>query len=134
MNTPAIDHRVCERRADWHTPSDCPNYKSNETAMQEINKRLDDGSARMGRIETSVEEVKATLAASEASTAEHRKKSEAQWQENTEATQEILEIASALKGFIKIVKIIGKLIGWAAAIAAPLVAIWYTIHPSSGPK
>lgn len=124
------EKRTGERRAGY-SPGDCPNYQSNKAAMDEINRRLDDGSARMARIEGSVDEVKETLAASALATAEHRIKTEAQWQENTAATKEILEIASALKGFIKVIKVFGKLVGWAAAIAAPLIAIWYTVHPGA---
>ena len=129
------EKRMGERRVNWqHTPEDCPRMNGAQHAMDELNKRLDDGSARMGRIEASVEEVKATLAAAEVATAEHRAKTEAQWQENTSATKEILEIASALKGFIKVVKALGKVVAWGAAIVAPILAIIYTITGHVPPK
>jgi hypothetical protein len=114
-----------ERRADWHTPEDCSKLLNVQGAMDGVNKRLDDGSARMASIEK-------TIKTNNDSALVHRKKFESTLETNTDATAEILEIVTALKGFIKITAAIGKVVGWAAAIIAPLLAIWYTI--SQGPS
>jgi hypothetical protein len=116
-----------ERRAEWHTPEDCHKLLSVQEAMDGVNQRLDDGSARMTRIEESVTHVNDCIKSNNDAALVHRRKFEATLDKNTVATSEILEIVSALKGFIKVVKVIGKFVAWAAAIAAPIVAIWFTV-------
>jgi hypothetical protein len=122
MNTPIpiVEHREGERRADWHTPADCYKLLDVQAAMDGVNKRLDNGSARMCRIEEKIVE-NYDLAAQDS------KRVEDKLDANTDATGEILEIVQALKGFVKVMAVIGKVVGWAAAIAAPLLTIWYLI-------
>lgn len=117
------DQRKGPRRATDHTPEDCPKLNNVQVAMDAVNKRLDDGHKRMCSIEKSITD-------NHKSAEDFRKRFEEKLDKNAGATDEVLEIVTALKGFVKVAAVIGKVIAWGAAIAAPLIAIWYTIFPS----
>lgn len=69
---------------------------------QRLQVRLDKGSERMSTIEADLKK-------------------------NTSDTSEILEILYVGKSFFKAVGIFGSFVKWSAAIAAPVLAFWYTL-------
>lgn len=50
---------------------------------------------------------------------------EEELRQNTEATQEVLEILRTAKGFFKVVGGIGNTVKWLAAVAAAVFAAWH---------
>jgi len=76
--------------------------------VDSVNQRLDDGDERMTRIEAKLDD-------------------------NSSDTAEMLDIIRLGKSFFRIIGGIGTFVKWAAAIAAPLVAIWYTIKNGGKP-
>lgn len=64
---PTVEHRHNERRKGWQTQQE---------VMDATNKRLDDGSERMARIELTVAEVKAVLEAAQQATEDYRQKTD----------------------------------------------------------
>lgn len=116
-----------ERRNDWHTPSDCENMITVQEAMNAVNTRLEDGAARMSRIEESVTEVNACIKANNDAALAHQIKFEKALEENTQATADILDIISAAKGFFRVAGAIGAAIKWGTGIAAACIGLWVTI-------
>lgn len=116
-----------ERRNDWHTPSDCENMITVQEAMNAVNTRLEDGAARMSRIEDSVTAVNACIKANNDAALLHQGKFEKTLEENTQATSDILEIISAAKGFFKVASSIGSVIKWVTGIAAACIGLWVAI-------
>jgi len=133
------DHRHTERREGWHTPVDC--YKLLATQemvaglhdeMAGVNKRLDDGHARMCAIEASVDAVTRTIDAGVIAHARLEKKLDA----NNRATDELLEIISMGKGFFKwtgrIANFLRQAILWLLPVVTAILAFWYLVtgqHP-----
>ena len=98
-----------ERRADWHTPTDC--FK-----LIDVQQRLDDGSGRMTRIEASIKTLDAKVC------------------KNNDDTSEILDILKAAKGFFKVVNAVGQVLKWVTAVCGPIIAIWFSLHGTPPPK
>lgn len=105
---------------DWDVTSECYKLADARTAMESINARLDEGTDRMVRIES-------TIAENHKSANHARERLETKIDASVGSSAEILEIVQALKGFAKVVGALGRVVGWAAAIIAPLVAIWYSL-------
>lgn len=126
---PIQDHRIGERREGWHTPADCYKLLDAQTAMDGINKRLDDGSARMGRIEDTIE-------ANHRKAGVDRRRLEDKLDANSAATNELLEIIQMGKGFFKGVAAVGRwfrrIVMWVLPLATAILAFWYTLT-GSGP-
>jgi hypothetical protein len=128
------DQRVGERRANWHTPEDCHKLLDTQTSLAntqetltKMSQRLEDGSARMTRIEDSVTHVNNCIKANNDAALIHRIKFEKTLEENTAATSEILEIISAAKGFFKTIGKLGDFLKWGLGIITAFVAFWLTI-------
>ena len=125
------ENRIADRRAGSHTPGDCPNYKGNEIAMDEINRRLDDGSARMGRIEDTIE-------ANHKTANVDRKRLEAKLDANSAATGELLEIIRMGKGFFRGLAWTGKwlrrILMWTLPLATAILSFWWAITGHVPPK
>lgn len=96
-----------ERRAGWHEPGSCVN-------MRIVEQRFADGTARMNRIEAAIAENKKAV------------------DDNTAITNEIRDILAVGKSFFKMIDLFGRGIKWVAAIAMPLIGIWYTIKSGGG--
>ena len=79
-----------------------PHPDSHCERIGDAERRLDDGSTRMQRIEDKLDK-------------------------NSEATKEVLDILLLAKSFIRIMGIVGNIVKWAAAIAAPVIAVWLTL-------
>lgn len=142
---PITEHRTGERRADWHTPADCYKLLDAQNAMEGINKRLDDGSARMGRIEDKIaenhenantdrkrlESSVADIKAVQASIVEASARQEAKQDANNADTAELLEIVRMGRGFFRGVAAVGKwfrkIVLWVLPLATAIIAFWYTI-------
>jgi hypothetical protein len=106
---PVLPYTGAEKRADWHTPANC-------TKLLAMQQRLDDGGARMARIEASLLEVQAgqvKIVATQALSAS--------------AINEVLEIISAAKGFFKGASVIGSVIKWGLGIATAVLAFVLTL-------
>jgi hypothetical protein len=125
------ENRSNERRADWHTPSDCYKMLDIQTAMDGVNKRLDDGSARMAKIESTLDANHQTARAS-------RKRVEDKLDANNEATQELLAIINMGKGFFRVIAWIGKwlrrIVLWTLPVLTAIIAFWYTLTGHIPPK
>ena len=128
---PITEHRTGERRADWHTPADCYKLLDAQTAMDGINKRLDDGSARMGRIEDTIE-------ANHRKAGVDRRRLEDKLDANSAATNELLEIIQMGKGFFRGVAFAGrwfrKILMWVLPLATAIVSFWWAITGHVPPK
>ena len=130
---PSEDRRVTttycgiERRADWHTPEDCHKLLNVQDAMNAVNKRLDDGSARMTRIEDSVQEVNNCIKANNDAALVHRVKFERTLEENTAATKDILDIVNSARGFFRTMGKLGEFFKWGLGILTAFVAFWLTV-------
>lgn len=93
--------------------ADClPERRSADTKacsmIDDINKRLDDGDARMDRIEAKIDA-------------------------NNSDTAEVLDILRLGKSFFRIVGGLGSIIKWGAAVAAPVIALIYTLKSGGKP-
>ncbi len=100
--------------------------------MAGVNKRLDDGHARMCAIEASVDAVTRTIDAGVIAHARLEKKLDA----NNRATDELLEIISMGKGFFKwtgrIANFLRQAILWLLPVVTAILAFWYLVtgqHP-----
>ena len=95
--------------------------------MSAVNTRLEDGTARMSRIEDSVTAVNACIKANNDAALVHRIKFEKTLEENTQATADILDIITAAKGFFKVASAVGSVVKWVTGIAAACIGLWVTI-------
>lgn len=114
ITLPASDPESPEQQDDWQH-------------------RMDLGSDRMGRIEASIEEVRATMMTTHA-------RFEAKLDENSKTTvdtaETVLEIKDILmlgKSFIRIMGYVGVVIKWGAGIATALVGMWFTFRYGKPP-
>jgi hypothetical protein len=134
--TPIIpEQREGERRREWHTPQDC--YKLLATqemvaglqdSVTGINKRLDDGHARMCKIED-------TIFANHLDAVAGRKHMETLLQKNTDVTDEIREILEGSKSFFRAVAKVGSwtrtVVLWVLPLATAVLSFWYVITGQS---
>lgn len=145
MNPPVIpinDQRQVQRRVTDHTPSDCHKLLNIQGVVDKIEIRLGDGSARMQRIEDQlmddgkrmerIERSIDALANLQEKSAEFRDRLEKKLDDNTAMTSDIVDFSKSLSGFIRVVNWIGKFIGWAAGIAAPVLGLWYVLKDGVG--
>ena len=117
-----------ERRADWHTPADC--FK-----MIDVQQRLEDGSGRMKRIESSIEELKANQVNMMETHARFEKKLDENSKstaDSSEAIGEVLAIISTAKGFFKGMGVIGTVLKWGLGIATAILAFVLTLKAGKG--
>lgn len=91
-----------ERRVDWHDPRDCKMLLDAETKFAK-------GDERMERMEGLI------------------KDNTAKTESIASGVSEVLDILNLAKSFLRILGIIGEVVKWFALLAAPLVALWYTI-------
>lgn len=105
---------IVERRKGYHTPADCRNMKL-------VEDRFQDGTARMERMEGSISQIVEHQVESDKS----RIRLEAKMDENNLLTNELLDIIKAGKGFFKTLGWLTGAVKWVAALAVPLVTLWY---------
>ena len=105
-----------ERRKNWHTPDDCEMLLSTR-------ERLDDGAARMERIEVQV----CGVAAHQARNDKNLARVEAKIDENSAMNEELLSIIRAGKGFFKVAGWVASAVKWTAGLALPLIGLWFAI-------
>lgn len=135
-----IDNRQGERRAGWHTPDDCAKLLSTQTAIANLSKRMEDGSARMWSIESLIKAnaeasaadrdlIKQTILENSILAAQDRD----HIKQTLTAMQEPMEIIGSLKGFARGVIATGK---WTRRIimflAVPAAAIFSLITAYQG--
>lgn len=106
-----------ERRTNWHTPENCSRIDEVCKSIDAVNVRLEDGDKRMERIEKNQEEAKTK-----------REELAAKLDSNISNVDEVLDIIRAGKGFFKVIGALGNFIKWAAAVAAPVIALWFTLR------
>jgi len=107
---------IFERRKGFHTPADCVN-------METVKDQFSRGAERMTRIEESITKVSDHQIESDKS----RARMEAKIDENTALTSDLLEIIKAGKGFFKTLGWLSDAAKWVAALAVPLVTLWYAL-------
>lgn len=105
-----------ERRTNWHTPEDCSKIEAVQKTVDDICVRLEDGDARMARIEKNQEDAK-----------EQRELVKAKLDTTVDSVDELLDILRAAKGFFTVLGMMGNVVKWAAAVAAPVIALWFTL-------
>jgi hypothetical protein len=96
-----------ERRRNWHADGGC-------AKLIEVDQRFKDGDERMARIENKLD---ANTAKTDAT---------------AKGVEEVLDILNLAKSFFRILGIVGTLAKWLALVAAPVLALYYTIK--GGPK
>lgn len=100
------EQRKGERREGWHTPETCFKLLDVRQTMDSIFGQLAAGGKRMNCIESKLDE-------------------------NTKATNELLEIIQMGKGFFRTLGFIGKwarrVILWVAPVVTAVVSLWYTV-------
>ena len=118
-----------ERRVTppWHTPQDCFKLIDVQDMVDKIEGRLGDGSDRMTRIEESIEDQRVR-----SDRIEHNIKGiRTNLNENTQLTQELLEIIQTGKGLFKLAGRIGGWIRtailWVLPVVTAIVSFWYGI-------
>lgn len=117
------EKRKEERRSDWHTPTDCYKLLDVQTTVDKIEKRLDDGSARMTRIEESIEDQRVR-----SDRIEHNIKGiRTNLNENTKLTQELVDILKAAKGFFRVLGWISTGVKWTAGLATGGIALYLAL-------
>lgn len=121
ITPPSVDSESPEQQGDWQH-------------------RMDLGSDRMGRIEASIEEVRATMmtthARFEAKLDENSKttfEAAAAAKDTAETVVEIKDILMLGKSFIRIMGYVGTVIKWGAGIATALVGMWFTLRYGKPP-
>lgn len=97
-----------ERRRNWHLDSGC-------AKLIEVDQRFKDGDERMARIENKLD---ANTAKTDAT---------------AKGVEEVLDILNLAKSFFRILGIVGTLAKWLALVAAPIIAVYYSIK-GGGPK
>ena len=105
-----------ERRSNWHTPDDCARIDEVKKSVDDVCVRLKDGDARMARIEKNQEDAKT-----------QRELVKAKLDTTVDSVDELLDILRAAKGFFTVLGMLGNIVKWAAAVAAPVVALWLTL-------
>lgn len=105
-----------ERRKGFHTPEDCIN-------MGTVKSQFDAGSERMMRIEDSL----TRLSEHQIESDKARVRMESKLDTNTEITGQLLEIIQAGKGFFRTLGWLTDAAKWVAALAVPIVGLWYAI-------
>lgn len=105
-----------ERRTNWHTPDDCARIGDVQKSVDDIAVRLKEGDDRMARIE-----------ANQADAKTQRELVKAKLDSTVDSVDELLDILRAAKGFFTTLGLLGNVVKWAAAVAAPVVALWLTL-------
>lgn len=90
------------READFNTHYTDGGCKTIDELKVQIDKRFEKGTERMDGLETLIKT-------------------------NNADTTEVLEIVRMGKGFFRGLGLIGTCIKWAVGIAAPVVALWYSV-------
>lgn len=103
--------RPRRRRTD-HEPGDCTGGCDD---LDEIDARLDRGAARMGGLETQVQEVKTDLGALKTD------------------VEEVLDILRLGKSFFRLAGYVGQVVRFAAPIAAALAGLYYALKGGGKP-
>lgn len=120
------DHRVSERRKNWHTPQDCPKVSEFQDALDSIFGHLKEGSARMDGIERRLE-------ANHIAATDGLNRLASSQEENRQDMSRVRDIVEMGEGFFKGIRFIGKwarkMIMWFGPPASILLGIWYTIRP-----
>ena len=93
------------RRASDLTPSVCLGGCED---IESAKKRLNDGATEMQSMKQDIQELK-------------------------DGIGELLDILRSAKGFFKVAGVLGKVVGWAATIAAPVLAVYYTFKGGTKP-
>ena len=106
MHPPDTDALRPRRRKTDHEPGDCTGGCDD---LDLIDERLDRGAARMGGLETQVQEVKTDVQALKTDIAE------------------VLDIVRLGKSFFRLVGYVGKAVRFTAPVAAALVGLYYAI-------
>lgn len=129
------DDTFPERRKEWHTPQDCHKLLATQEMVAGlhdevtgINKRLDDGHARMCKIED-------TIFANHLDAVAGRKQIEDLLQKNTDVTNEIREIIEGGKSFFRGVAKVGSwtrtVLLWILPVVTTVLSFWYVITGQS---
>jgi hypothetical protein len=117
---------LVDRRKGWHTPDDCFKLLDVQKTMDSIFGKLADGDVRMGCIEDNI-------AGNHRMVTEDIKSIEAKLDENTAATNELLEIIQMGESFFKGVAWTGKwlrrIVMWVVPPVAAVVGLWQTLRP-----
>ena len=103
-------------------PDQCP-------VMVGVEKRFTDGTARMLRIEESIESLKTVQSTIERKIDANTAKTEIA----AASTTEILDILTLGKSFFRIAGYFGTAVKWGLGIATAIVAFWITLHTGKAP-
>lgn len=115
MSTIPINYVGPERRRAWHSPADCEK-------ILDVEKRFSDGTSRMQRIESSIEDLKEAHTRFEVKLDANTAKTDS----TAASTEEILDIVSLGKSFFRLAELFGKVFKWIAGIATAAIGLWLT--------
>jgi hypothetical protein len=122
MNLASLEYIGPERRLGWHSPADCEK-------ILDVERRFSEGTARMQRIEASIEDLKAAHTRFETKLDANSAATETA----ASATEEILDILTLGKSFFRLAEIFGKVIKWVAGIATAIIGLWLTFKYGKPP-